>query len=457
MTTLGIGLLCLNTFAQKSEWENLFDGKSLKGWKEINGTAEYKVEDGCITGISKMDSPNSFLATSKEYTNFVLEYEMKMDEGLNSGVQIRSHSLESYQKGRVHGLQVECDDSKRAWTGGLYDEGRKMWRYPLEYNPAAKTAYKSAQWNQFRVVAFENRIITFVNGVACANLFEDEVESGFLALQVHAIGSKEQAGKSVRLRNIRIKSASVDDVRNVGVVNAPEVSYLKNKLTENEIKEGWKLLWDGRTTVGWRGAKLDKFPEKGWDEKDGVLTVLSSTGAESTNGGDIVTVQKYRNFELELEFRITEGANSGIKYFVNTDLNKGEGSAIGCEFQILDDKNHPDAKLGVKGNRTLGSLYDLIPANGKIYDPYLPGEKYFNGIGMWNKARVVVNGKKVEHYLNGCKVVEYERGTQMWNALVAYSKFKDWPNFGNAEEGNILLQDHGNEVSFRSIKIKTLP
>jgi hypothetical protein len=189
-----------------------------------------------------------------------------------------------------------------------------------------------------------------------------------------------------------------------------------NTLTETEMQDGWKLLFDGTTTNGWRGAKLNHFPEKGWEIKNGVLTVLASGGGESANGGDIITVDTYKNFELKVDFKITEGANSGIKYFVDPELNKGPGSAIGCEFQILDDEKHPDAKLGVKGNRTLGSLYDLIPAE----------NKKFNGIGKWNTAKIVVKGSHVEHWLNGKKLLEYERGNQMWRALVAYSKYEDW-------------------------------
>ena len=220
-----------------------------------------------------------------------------------------------------------------------------------------------------------------------------------------------------------------------------------NELTKAEIKDGWTLLWDGRTTEGWRGAKLDAFPDHGWVIEDGVLKVVSSNGAEAANGGDIVTVRQYGDFILSVDFKLTPGANSGIKYFVQPDLNKGEGSAIGCEFQVLDDELHPDAKLGVNGNRTLASLYDLIPA-AKENVEYA---KY-----DWNNARVVVRGKKVEHWLNGAKVVEYERDNQMFNALVAYSKYKVWPNFGNFETGHILLQDHGDEVWYKNVKIKEL-
>lgn len=224
------------------------------------------------------------------------------------------------------------------------------------------------------------------------------------------------------------------------------VSTAPNILSKKEKKEGWKLLWDGKTTDGWRGAKLPGFPEKGWKIEHGVLKVLRSDGGESTNGGDVVTTKKYKNFELSIDFKITLGANSGIKYFVDTELNKGTGSSIGCEFQILDDEKHPDAKLGVKGNRKLGSLYDLIPA---------PSDKPFKK-GEFNTARIIVKGNHVEHYLNDVKIIEYDRNNQMWNALVAYSKYAEWPNFGNAESGHILLQDHGDEVWFQNIKIKEL-
>ena len=222
-----------------------------------------------------------------------------------------------------------------------------------------------------------------------------------------------------------------------------------NTLTSKEKEEGWELLWDGKTSEGWRGAKISTFPTKGWEIQNGVLRVVPSGGAESANGGDIITVQKYRNFILNVDFKITKGANSGIKYFVDPELNKGEGSAIGCEFQILDDKNHPDAKLGVKGNRLLGALYDLIPPDRSDLN-YRFDETGFN------TATVIVNGNRVQHYLNGVRVVEYVRNTPEFNALVAYSKYTDWPNFGNQAEGNILLQDHGNEVFFKNIKIKEI-
>jgi hypothetical protein len=219
-----------------------------------------------------------------------------------------------------------------------------------------------------------------------------------------------------------------------------------NMLSLAEKNAGWKLLWDGKTTAGWRGARLDKFPEFGWEIKNGELSVLESGGAESRNGGDIVTENLYGNFELSLEFKLTPGANSGIKYFVFPKQPDQPGSAIGLEYQVLDDERHPDAKAGVEGNRTVSSLYDLIPAANKVVNP----------IGEWNSARIVVNGSQVQHWLNGVKVVEYNRHCQTFLALIQKSKYAKYKNFGQIKEGHILIQDHGNLVSYRNIKIREL-
>ena len=439
----------------EAKWTKLFNGKNLEGWSVINGAAEYKVVDGVIIGTSKTNTPNTFLRTNENYGDFILEYDMKMDNDINSGVQIRSHSRPEYQSGRVHGYQIECDDSERAWSAGIYDEGRNGWLYSLEYNPSAKKAYKRADWNNYRVEALGNRIRTFLNGIPVTDLLVDYDSEGFIGLQVHSIGSDEQhSGKNISWKNIRILTNAV--AKNIlPETGIRQVNYLLNTLSASEKADGWQLLWDGKTKDGWKSAKGEAFPEKGWAIKDGILSVEKSNGGESANGGDIITAKKYRNFILEADFNLTEGANSGIKYFVNPELNKGEGSAIGCEFQILDDKVHPDAKLGVNGNRTLASLYDLIPANGQDFNLNLQ-KKRFNGIGTWNRARIEVRGSTVTHFLNGTKVVEYDRGTQIWRALVACSKYAKWPNFGEFEEGNILLQDHGDAVSFRNIKIKSL-
>lgn len=440
-------LLCILAVSVSAQnWEPLFNGKNLKGWKKLNGKAEYKIVDDAIVGISKMGTPNTFLATTKTYGDFILEFDFKVDDGLNSGVQLRSLSLKDYNNGRVHGYQFEIDPSPRAWSGGIYDEARRGWLYPMTENRAGQKAFKNNAWNTARIEAFGNSIRTWVNGIPCANLWDDVTLNGFIALQVHAIGSADQEGKTVSWKNLRICTADVEKYLTPEVNEAPEVNVIPNTISPREAKAGWKLLWDGSGTEGWRGAKLDAFPAKGWTIEDGILKVLKNDGGESTNGGDIVTTRKYKNFVLKVDFKITEGANSGIKYFVDANLNKGEGSAIGCEYQILDDDKHPDAKLGVNGNRTVGSLYDLIPA---CKDKPFKKQDF-------NTAMIIVKGNDVEHWMNNQKIIEYTRNNQMWNALVDYSKYKDWPNFGNAEEGLILLQDHGDEVWFKNIKIKEL-
>jgi hypothetical protein len=235
------------------------------------------------------------------------------------------------------------------------------------------------------------------------------------------------------------------------ILLAAEKSQTPNTLTAKEKSEGWKLLFDGKTTKGWRGAYKETFPEKGWAVQDGMLTIQKSDGSESQSFGDIVTDGEYSDFDLTFDFKLTEGANSGVKYFVVENYPKPKGSAFGLEFQVLDDDKHPDAKLGRNGNRTVGSLYDLIPASGKKANP----------IGEWNTGRVLSKGKHVEHWLNGKKVVDYERGSDAFRADVAMSKYKapDYNTngrFGEAEKGHILLQDHGDRVYYRNIKIKAL-
>ena len=436
---------CFIVMDAQAQWQSIFNGKNFKGWEKAGGTGEYYVEDGAIVGhTTGKGGGNTFLCTEKEYGDFILEFLFRVDSGINSGVQFRGQLRE--KDDRVYGYQYEIDPSARAWTGGIYDEARLGWLYPLTVNPDAQKAFRPDGWNKARVEAVGNRIRTYINGVPASDILDAQDASGFIALQVHAVYNDDMVGRKVSWKDIRIMTEGLE-YELYPESGIEQKNCIPNTISEREAADGWKLLWDGKTTEGWRSHKSPEFPSKGWHIEDGMLVVEKADGAESGNGGDIITEKKYGNFILTVDFKITEGANSGIKYFVNPDVNNAKsGSSIGCEFQVLDDAKHPDAKLGVKGNRRLGSLYDLIPA---------PEDKPFRK-GFFNTAKIVVCGNHVEHWLNDVKLLEYERNSQMWDALVAYSKYRDWVDFGNFATGHILIQDHGDKVYYKNIKIKEL-
>jgi hypothetical protein len=185
-------------------WKDLFDGKTLEGWTQKGGKAKYEVVDGVIVGSSVPNTSNSFLCTEKHFGNFELELEFKVDPTLNSGVQIRSNSLPDYKSGCVHGYQVEIDPSDRAWSGGIYDEGRRGWLNNLKDNEPARKAFKQNEWNKYRIVADGDSIKTWINDVPAADLKDDMTASGFIGLQVHGVGGRTEPLR-VRWRNIRIK------------------------------------------------------------------------------------------------------------------------------------------------------------------------------------------------------------------------------------------------------------
>jgi hypothetical protein len=217
-----------------------------------------------------------------------------------------------------------------------------------------------------------------------------------------------------------------------------------NQLTAAEREEGWTLLFDGTSVDQWRGYNKEAFPDKGWSVVDGEIHVFKTGTEEEGYGGDIITKDTYEDFDFSVDFMLSDTSNSGILYLVKEEADTPIWHNA-PEFQLLDDATY--VEMGV-----------VTPAQltGSNYDMHAAPENYMNPIGEWNTARVRKEGAHVEHWLNGNKVIEYDLWTPEWEALVAQSKFKDYPGYGRAKVGHIGLQDHGHLVRFRNIKIREL-
>ena len=438
-------LYSINISCQNDGWVEMFNGKDLSGWKKIGGNANYEVMDGEIVGISAAnkypfrdkaeqakltfkDYPiNTFLMSEKAYSDFIVELELKVGN-MNGGIQFRSNSDPEYFNGLFHGYQSEVDPSERAWSAGIYDEMGRAWLYPVSFNPDAHKALKLNDWNRYRIECIGNNIRTWLNDIPVAYLVDDAHTKGHFGLQVHFTFNEEQIGERIYWRNIRIKTENLTatPAGNMFIAN-----YLPNNLSETEAKQGWNLLFDGKSTTGLKSSDSNEFPIKGWKITDGMLVATS-------DGEEIITHDRYEAFDLQFEFKTKGGgAEGGITYYSGSNTP-------GLEYLILD-------KDSVVDSERTASVRGLIRA--KQVRAHPGGVKP----SSWNRGRIVAyQDGKVEHWLNNEKVFEYVRGGQEFKDLVSSSKYAEYKDFGKLGEAPLKFGVRKGTINLRSIKIKEL-
>ena len=422
---------------QAGEWEVLFDGKStsaLRGYQMDTFPGDgWNVKDGTLRTIP--DGKVVDIVTKKEYRNFELVFDWKVTPGANSGVMYRvDESLESpWHTGPEY--QV-LDDSKHADGKSPLTSAGSLYALISAQN---KTLQPVGKFNQSRIVLAGNSLEHWLNGskvVAC-----DLDSYGVKTLiekskfSPHKDFTKKRTGHivfqhhhdEVWFKNIKVRALPEPEI-------LPEANRV-NALSKPQRDAGWRNLFNGKNTNPWRGFKKEAFPDKGWVIENDCIKHISKGG-----GGDIVTKQKYGQFDFQWEWKVAPSANSGVKYFIMEE----RGGAIGHEYQVIDDSKHPDALRGPKWQTA--AFYDVFPANNRVIQP----------VGSFNQSRVMIKDAQAEHWLNGIMVLSYTLGSKEVLDAVAGSKFKKVDQFGFRHSGHILLQDHSDEVHYRNLKIKRL-
>lgn len=388
-------LLASAAFAQgDGAWLELFDGKSLAGWKQLNGTASYAVEDGAIVGTTSKGSPNSFLCTERFFGDFELEFEVKLlDDELNSGVQIRSWSWPEHDKGRVHGYQVEVATNGEA--GFVYDEARRGWLTTDRDDPRARAAFVRGAWNRYRVVCVGSTIKTWINDVPVADLRDDWSATGFIGLQVHSVGGDPKW----------------------------RVAWRKLRLREIGDGGGFASLFDGTSLAGWR---VNEHPES-VSVKDGAIVVRGERAHVFYDGP--IARASFRNFELSALVRTQPGANSGL-YFHTAFQDEGWPSK-GYEVQVNNTQGDW---------RRTGGLYAVADVR------EAPAKD-----GQWFLMEVRVEGKHVVVKVDGKVTADYvepddvKRDPSLAGRLIARGTFA------------LQAHDPESEVAFKALRVRMLP
>ncbi|NBB80171.1 MAG: DUF1080 domain-containing protein [Verrucomicrobia bacterium] len=381
---------------------DLYNGEDLSGWIPRRGECTFEATGDKIVGTVVRGSQSTYLSTEREdYDDFIFTAELYWEVNSNSGIMIRAQREPGDKFERVFGPQVEMEGfGERGWSGGIYGQSIGGWRYPmwLEAHAEARQALKEGAWNRVTILCEGPTIKTWINGVPAAHWKTEKYREGYIGLQIHS-GKKGE----VHFRNIRIKELESDEM-------------------------GWMDLFESGDFSAWQRGN-GKEVSSNWSIEDGIIH------RSGLIAGSIVTRQSYEDFELRFHWKISEAGNSGVKYRFRDGL--------GPEYQILDDARHRD---GAKENRRTASLYDVVPAD---------LEKPLRKPCEWNAARIIANGPRLQHWLNGVKVVDTTVGSEAWNTMFAQSKFPERPDFATGA-GRIQLQDHRDKVWFKEVHIREL-
>ncbi len=424
--------------AGEGEWEILFDGSSAEAFRGFRRESfperGWRIEEGQLIAIA--DGEVADIATRKAYQDFELSFEWKVAPGGNSGVM--------YRVSEESGSSWHTGPEFQILDDGGHPDGRdprtSAGSFYALVAPANKKLEPVGEFNSSRIVARGKRIEHWLNGAKVVALDLDSYgvndlisRSKFARLPRFA---RERSGRicfqhhgdEVRFRDIRVRSLPPAEV-------LPQAKH-HNRLSPAEEAAGWESLFNGRSARMWKGFMKEEFPSRGWRIEGDALVHAAGGG-----GGDIVTRREYGSFEFRFEWRIPEGANSGVKYFIMEERRR---QPIGHEYQVLDDSGHPDGLRG--GKRQTAALYDCLPADNRVLRP----------VGEFNMSSIRVDGRQVEHWLNGIMVLSYTLGSPPLMEAVAASKFRNVEDFGQPHRGRILLQDHGNEVAWRNLRIRSL-
>lgn len=416
-----------STSDDQDGWVPLFDGKTLDGWTVRGGSAAYKAEDGAIVGTTVEGSPNTFLCKG-DYKDFVLEYEVRCDPRLNSGVQVRSHVYgkddpdpkNRQRAGVVYGPQCEVARKETGTAGRFYDEGRRgVWL--CEIAPGAKDAFDDEGWNRYRVVVQGPRYRSWVNGIPASDFTDEADERGFVGLQVHGIPAG-QGPYQVRWRNVRLRELKPGDAAD-----------------EPTPPEGFKAAFNGRDLAGWGGDT------KSWSVEDGCLTGRAD-GTLKHNRFLIWQGGPIRNFELRVKVKVTPGGNSGLQYRGTERPDLGETVVTGYQCDVVADRPDYDGMLyEERGRRILAHSGEKVVIDPKG-QPWAVGRFPLKAFppGEWHEYRVLVEGNHHRHWIDGHPTVD----------LI------DLDEAGRKLEGVLAVQVHVGPpmtIQYRDFFLKPLP